>query len=99
VVRSESLGQHSGLAFLKTRIMKKKELQNQLNRIGAAFKYLREQKGFDTLTTFAIKYNLPPNQYWKIENGKANVTVKTMLKILSIHNKSLDQFFNLVKYC
>ena len=31
--------------------------------------------------------------YWRVENG-ANITLKTLLKILDIHKLSLAEFFN-----
>lgn len=72
---------------------RKKTLESILTEIGQGLTELREKKGYETLTNFALKYDLPPNQYWKIENGKANMTIKTLLKLLTIHNVSVEEFF------
>jgi transcriptional regulator with XRE-family HTH domain len=72
---------------------RKKSLDTILIEIGEGLTHLREKKGFDTLTNFAIRYDLPPNQYWKIENGKANMTIKTLLKLLAIHGITVEEFF------
>jgi transcriptional regulator with XRE-family HTH domain len=42
---------------------------------------------------FANDYDLPRMQFWRIEKGKVNLTVKSLLKILTIHNTSLADFF------
>jgi transcriptional regulator with XRE-family HTH domain len=72
---------------------RKKNLDTILTEIGDGLTHLREKKGYDTLTNFAMRYDLPPNQYWKIENGKANMTIKTLMKLLSIHGISVEEFF------
>jgi hypothetical protein len=76
------------------RFMKTKRLLNAtLEEIGSALSELRIKKGFDTVTNFAATFDLPPNQYWKIENGKSNITIKTLLRLLEIHRITLEEFF------
>jgi hypothetical protein len=36
---------------------------------------------------------LPEIQYWRIENGKTNLTLKSLTKLLSIHKLTLEDFF------
>jgi transcriptional regulator with XRE-family HTH domain len=70
-----------------------KAFKNTLVIVGARLQELRIKKGFATAKSFTEKYNLPEIQYWRMENGKANITLKSLCKILSIHNVSLQDFF------
>ena len=67
--------------------------QKTLKAIGATLAGLRKRKGIDTIRDFAIKYKLPEIQYWRVENGKTNITMKTLIRILNIHKMKLDAFF------
>ena len=64
--------------------------------IGITLAELRKKKGYTTINDFVKRYDVPEIQYWRIEKGKANVTLKSLVKILSIHNLSLHDFFCLV---
>jgi transcriptional regulator with XRE-family HTH domain len=64
-----------------------------LEIIGKKLTQLRIDKGFTSPADFAAKYDLPKIQYWRMEKGKANVTLKSLSRITAIHNLSLDQFF------
>lgn len=66
-----------------------------LHEIGQRLKYLREKKGYTSYERFAIEYNLSRMHYWKIEKGKANITIRTLINILSIHEISIEEFFDL----
>ena len=70
-----------------------KSLNTILERIGTEFSDLRKAKGFETIKDFANHYQLPPIQYWRIEKGKSNLTVKTLLHLLSIHQLTIEEFF------
>jgi hypothetical protein len=73
--------------------MKVRSLQTALNRIGAGLSTLRIKKGYTSITDFAHEYNLPLIQYWRIEKGKANITIKSLVKLLAIHHLAIDDFF------
>lgn len=73
-----------------------KAFKNTLTVVGARLQELRIKKGFSTAKSFTEKYRLPEIQYWRMENGKANITLKSLYKILQIHNVSLQDFFCLV---
>jgi len=64
-----------------------------LKQIGEKLAELRMQKGYETIKDFAVHNELPEIHYWRIENGKSNVTLATLLKILAIHKVSLKDFF------
>ena len=70
--------------------------KKNLTLVGLTLAELREKKGFTTIKEFARKYDLPAIQYWPIEKGKANVTLKSLHKILAIHSLSFHDFFCLM---
>jgi hypothetical protein len=77
--------------------MKSKTLESILQRIGCGLSNLREQKGYGSIKDFALDHDLPMIQYWRIEKGKANITVKTLIKLLAIHQMTVEDFFSLVR--
>jgi hypothetical protein len=64
--------------------------------VGIKLAELREEKGFGTIKEFVTRYDLPEIQYWRIEKGKANITVKSLVKILAIHKLSPRDFFEML---
>jgi transcriptional regulator with XRE-family HTH domain len=73
--------------------MKPTMLNTSLRKIGAALSDLRQKKGYDSIKEFAEDNNLSLIQYWRIEKGKANITVKTLTNLLAIHKISINDFF------
>ena len=73
--------------------MKTKAFNNTLAVIGEKLAELRIKKGYDTIKEFAQRYSLPEIQYWRMEKGKANITLKSLVKVLHIHKLSLQDFF------
>ncbi len=73
-----------------------KAFNNTLVMVGSHLAELRLKKGFTTIKEFAERYDLPEIQYWRIERGKANVTLKSLTRILNIHRISLQDFFCLL---
>jgi transcriptional regulator with XRE-family HTH domain len=61
--------------------------------IGHKLRALRKEKGFTSHEEFASAHGLPRIQYWRLEKGKANFTIKTFLKVVRIHGLTLEQFF------
>ena len=74
-----------------------KTFRNLLVEIGSGLAALRIKKGYPTIKAFTERYDLPEIQYWRIEKGKANVTLKSLSKILHIHRMSLHEFFCLMQ--
>ncbi|HEY0655990.1 MAG TPA: helix-turn-helix transcriptional regulator [Chryseosolibacter sp.] len=64
--------------------------------VGTKLTELREEKGYTTIKEFVTRYDLPEIQYWRIEKGKANITVKSLVKILAIHKLSPRDFFEML---
>ena len=74
-----------------------KAFNNMLADIGSCLAELRLKKGYPTIKAFTERYDLPEIQYWRIEKGKANITLKSLSKILRIHRLSLHDFFCLMQ--
>lgn len=85
------------LAYNHKNVMKsEKAFQKVLAVVGARLAELRVKKGYTTIKEFVHRYDLPEIQYWRIEKGKANVTLKSLTRILSIHKLTLHDFFCMV---
>ncbi len=73
--------------------MKTESLEKAYQDVATKLKILRSGKGFTTSEAFARMYDLPLEFYSKMENGKGNITLKSLLRILAIHDLSLEEFF------
>jgi hypothetical protein len=71
----------------------KKSFQHLLEKIGNELSELRTQKGYTSLKDFAEEHDLPLIQYWRMEKGKANLTLKSLSKIIAIHSMTMGDFF------
>lgn len=69
----------------------------ELKKIGSKFKKLRIEKGYKSHETFAFDHEIPRMQYWRVEKGIANLTIKSIVKLLKIHNLTLSEFFKDIK--
>jgi len=66
-----------------------------LKEIGDRLKYLRIKKGYGSYETFAIDNNLSRMQYWRIEKGITNLTFRSLINLLTIHEISIEEFFKI----
>lgn len=62
--------------------------------IGTKLAQLRKKSGYKSYESFAVENNLSRMQYWRIEKGKTNLTIKSLMRILDIHGVTIDDFFN-----
>jgi transcriptional regulator with XRE-family HTH domain len=60
--------------------------------IANKIKRLRLEAGYSSHENFAWDNGLSRVQYWRVESG-SNITLKTLLRILDIHNITLEEFF------
>jgi hypothetical protein len=74
-------------------VKKDKLLESTLENAGKKLTGLRIRKGYKSHETFAFDYDLPRAQYWRLEKGKVNFTIKTLVKVLSIHKLTVEEFF------
>lgn len=61
--------------------------------IGESLKNLRIKNGYSSYENFAVEHDLSRMQYWRIEKGLTNITIRSLVKILNIHHISLEDFF------
>lgn len=66
-----------------------------LREIGERFKILRINLGYTSYETFAIDHNLSRMQYWRIEKGLTNLTIKSLNSLLHIHKLTVEEFFKI----
>ena len=75
--------------------MKEEVLDAALKEIGNKLAELRKKKGYTSHESFAYDHDIPRMHYWRIENGKTNLTIRSLMRILAIHNITLQEFFEL----
>lgn len=64
-----------------------------LLEIGQRLRKLRLDAGYSSYENFAFSNDLSRVHYGRLEKGNSNITMNTLIKILNIHNTSLEQFF------
>jgi transcriptional regulator with XRE-family HTH domain len=69
-----------------------KESEETILLIAEKIKTLRKEKGYTSYETFAFDFNINRVQYHRIEKGQ-NITLKTLIKVLKIHNLTIQDFF------
>ena len=71
----------------------KEEIADErVQQIAKKIRQLRIEANYTSAESFAYDKNINRVQYWRVENG-TNLTLKTLLKILDIHEISLADFF------
>ncbi len=77
---------------------KKKKVNDEvfdatMSEIGEKIKELRINAGYSSYENFAWDNGINRMQYWKMEKGETNFTMKSLLRILKVHNLELGDFF------
>ena len=65
-----------------------------LGTIGRRLVFLRKKAGYKSYETFAFDHGMARQQYWRMEQG-ANITIKSLLKVLEIHKITIEEFFQI----
>ena len=78
---------------MNSNVEEKDSLNVTLELIGKKLLTLRKEKGYTSHADFASDFGLPRIQYWRMEKGKANVTLKSLGKVLQIHGLTLEELF------
>jgi transcriptional regulator with XRE-family HTH domain len=76
--------------------VKEEILDSALKHIGSALLELRKRKGYTSHESFAYDHDIPRMHYWRMENGKTNLTIRSLMRILAIHNITLTEFFEML---
>jgi hypothetical protein len=73
-----------------------KLLRKFAEAIARVFINLRKEKGYSSYEAFAFDHDLPRAQYWRVETGRHNLTLRTLMRLLIIHKLTLSEFIDLV---
>lgn len=65
-----------------------------LQAIGDKLAELRLKKGYQSQMQFSVDHGLSHIQYWRMEKGAANLTFKSLDRVLSIHGLTIEQLFS-----
>ena len=66
-----------------------------LKEIGDRLKKLRIEKGYKSYESFAVDNDLSRMQYWRMETGISNITIKSLTRILRIYDITVEEFFEI----
>ena len=66
-----------------------------LKEIGEKLKTLRIKKGYKSYESFAVDNELSRMHYWRIEKGLTNLTINSLVRILNLHQITLEDFFKI----
>jgi len=73
-----------------------KFIERNRKKISSRLVELRKAR-YDSAEKFAYDNELNRVNYWRVESGKYNYTIDTLLRILAIHKISLEEFFKRMK--
>ena len=76
--------------------MQKANYIEERKAIADRIKELRIKSGYPSYEAFAVENGLPRKNYWRMETGE-NFTINTLIRILKIHDISLEDFFKGIK--
>ena len=62
--------------------------------IANKLKQLRLEAGYTSYENFAWDNDINRMQYWKMEKGITNFTMRSLHKVLKAHNMDFNEFFN-----
>ena len=69
------------------------EFEEIMTKISDRLKKLRIDAGYSSYENFAWDNGINRMQYWKMEKGETNFTMKSLHKVLKAHNMSFQDFF------
>ena len=55
---------------------------------------LRKESGATSYENFAFDHELPRVQYWRLEKGKSDFRITSLVKVLRAHEMDLKEFFD-----
>jgi transcriptional regulator with XRE-family HTH domain len=77
--------------------MIKEENQDRFKAVGDRIKELRVKAGYSSHEQFAYDNSLQAKQVWRLESGKFDIKLSTLLRLLNIHGITLEEFFKGLK--
>ncbi|WP_430408809.1 helix-turn-helix transcriptional regulator [Kordia sp.] len=76
--------------------VKDEEFDAVMVEIAEKIKELRINAGYSSYENFAWDNGINRMQYWKMEKGETNFTMKSLYRILKVHNMELSDFFGMI---
>lgn len=73
--------------------IQKDEFKSIMIEIASKIKKLRVDAGYSSYENFAWENGINRMQYWKMERGETNFTMKSLYRVLKAHDMSFDDFF------
>lgn len=70
--------------------------EKRIKAIGMKLRQIRMKAGYTSYESFAFDNELPRVQYGRMEQG-VNFRITTLMKVLEIHELTLEQFFKGLK--
>lgn len=67
-------------------------VDKRLLKVAQKLKKMRIDNGYTSYEQFAWDNEINRVQYWRIESG-ANITIKSLIKVLDAHKITLKDFF------
>ena len=64
-----------------------------LQKVGARMRDLRTKKGFSNYEHFAYEHNIGRSQYGKYEQGKDDLRLSSLYKIITSFDLTFEEFF------
>ena len=68
-----------------------------IKKISTRIKQLRIEKGYTSYIHFADEHDFEKKQYWKIEEGKVDFRMTSLLRVLKGLDISGEEFFKGIK--
>ena len=78
--------------------MKKKSKKTSIltdeikNRVGEKLKNMRLDAGYKSYEVFAFQHDISRVQYWRLETGRSNFTIDTLVRIVNMHGMTIVDF-------
>jgi transcriptional regulator with XRE-family HTH domain len=69
------------------------ELAITLLKIGKKLCGLRLKEGYKSVDEFTKEHGLSRMSYWRMERGKTNLTIESLMKVLVVHHITIEEFF------
>lgn len=81
------------MAKAKKEISKKSDYDLFLQKVGERMRQLRIEKGFTNYEHFAYEHGIGRSQYGKYEQGKDDLRLSSLYKVVMSLGMSLEDFF------
>jgi transcriptional regulator with XRE-family HTH domain len=82
------------MAKTKKEIQKPDEFEVFLQKVGARMRQLRIERGYSNYEHFAYDNDISRSQYGKYEQGKDDLRLSSLYRVISSFNITIEEFFS-----